>query len=170
MGHIMAVIKIIYPKKEKSFGERLETIAGRISETAKNENWDFAPESMLKRNIALTADHISRLRALHKDLMLNLLRHECYVDTSIMHHDFRHKYDYSIHRFKHRMKLQDKLGRIEQERKRLKVDLEDRLQPLHDRLLSLLDKHAMLNPRPQKPRPPEGHRSNKSSYSMKHGN
>ncbi|MCH8133699.1 MAG: hypothetical protein IIA30_14190 [Myxococcales bacterium] len=53
---------------------------------------------------------------------------------------------YSPTRFPERDKLQRRLLGVEQERRRLIVQREKPLQELHDRLLSLLNKHRQLAP------------------------
>jgi len=141
----MTRIKILKEKKRPTLQELLENKARIVAAKVRSDRQGHSPSWTLEGQIALTLEHIERAKQLHKDLMLNLLRHECYVDTEIMQHDFIHRFDYSMYHFRFRGILQDKLGRIKQERRHFTLALEEKLQPLHDRLLSLLDKHAVFS-------------------------
>jgi len=142
----MKQVKIIYPQQEKTFGQRLESLAEWLTSRAQNDNGGDTPASVMERDIKMALSHIAQAKQRHKEMMSNLLRHECYVDTEILQHDFIHRSDYSLYHFRFRGKLQDKLGRIEQERRQSTQAMEDRLQLHHDRLLVLLNRHAMVNP------------------------
>ncbi len=105
---------------------------------------DVSIPSIIKREIALTAEQIDRLQALHKDQLDEILQAECYVNTELMQMEQRTP-RYSPYRFPEREKLQRRLLQIGAERRRLAARLEDKLQPLEDRLLSLINKHEQVS-------------------------
>jgi hypothetical protein len=95
--------------------------------------------------MALALDHIQGVRWLHKNLRRGLLRLECYIDTEIMQREPRPPFFYD-ERLPERDMLRARLLKIEQERRRLAVAEVERLQPLHDRLLTLVLRHGLLRP------------------------
>lgn len=99
--------------------------------------------SSIEREIALVLGHIDRASTLQKDLEHRLLQSECYIGSELLQMEARTP-RYSPYRFPERDKLQRSLLNIEQERRRLIVQREKPLQELHDRLLSLLNKHQQL--------------------------
>ena len=56
----------------------------------------------IRREIALTLDHIERTRALHQELRRNLLRHECYLSTEILQREPRGHQVYDDYRLPER--------------------------------------------------------------------
>ena len=100
--------------------------------------------SSIEREIALVLGHIDRADTLQEDLEHRLLQSECYIGTELLQMEARTP-RYSPFRFPERDKLQRRLLNVEQERRRLIVQREKPLQELHDRLLSLLNKHRQLS-------------------------
>ncbi len=131
--------------REQTFRDRLEARARDLGGDADHEAWDWSVLSTIDHEIALTLDHIDRLRELGKQLGRSLLQSECYIGTELVQMEQRTP-RYSSYRFPEREKLQRRLLAIDQERRRLAVTQEEQLRALHDRLLSLLNKHGQLNP------------------------
>lgn len=136
-------IKILERKPQPSFGERLEAKASEIIRRERTDDRTFFVVSTLERELALTLSHIQRVRALQQQLHLNLLRQECYLDTEIMQREPR-PHNYVDYRLPERDRLRDKLRQLEHERRHLAIVYVERLQPLHDRLLTLLNRHTQL--------------------------
>ena len=76
--------------------------------------------------------------------MQSLLQSECYIETELIQMENRTP-RYSPYRFPEREKLQRRLGRIAEERRRFTMTLAEKLDSFHDRLLSSLKKHQQLN-------------------------
>ena len=126
-----------------SFRKDLEAKARELAKDHQRDAWDSSILPVIEREIVLTLDHIDRMREIGKQLSRSLLRSECYVGTELIQMEQRTP-RYSPYRFPEREKLQRRLLAIEQERRRLSVAEEEQLRALHDRLLSLLNKHAQL--------------------------
>ncbi len=142
----MRRIRILEKKKKApTFGETLEERARRLAKRVHDLPWVTSPPSVTKREIALTLDHITRFRDLHEHLRRSLVRLECYIHTELLQLD-PHRPVYRDERFVERDKLKRRLFKIEEERRRLAVQKEERLQGLHERLLALLHRHALLQP------------------------
>lgn len=125
--------------------ETLEEKARRlVIDTAKRAPNEPIPK-IVERQIALTLDQIARFRSLHEKLSDSLQMMKCYTTTELIRMEDRTP-KYSFYRFPEREKLQRSLLRIEQERRRLMITKEEKLQDLHNELLSLLNKHAQLHP------------------------
>lgn len=126
----------------RAFRESLEGRARRlVASDRQNEGDDLA--GRVNEEIALSLDHLDRERSLHERRLRSLLRVECYTDTELIQMEQRTP-TYSPYRFPEREKLQRRLLRIEEERRRLAGEHEGKLQALHDRLLELLHKRAQL--------------------------
>ena len=128
-----------------SFAKTLETLAELIRDRVETGERSHTIASALEQDIALAMDHIQGLRTLNQTLLRSLLRVECYVDTEIMQREPREPV-YVDERLAERDRLRDKLQKIEQERRRHAVTYREKMQELHDRLLSLLQRHAHLQP------------------------
>ena len=127
-------------KFAKTLEERASQLAGGID----NRNWDISIPSIIRREICLTLDHLSRQQQLHDRQMLGLLRIECYVDTDLMQLERRIP-RYTPHHFPEKEKLKKTLFEIDKQRRDLVLRLEDRKQSLEDKLLSLINKHQQLD-------------------------
>lgn len=139
-----ATIRIIDPTaKEESFAKRLEEKAREIVQELPPTSWDASDTTIVGRELALIVSQIHRLQALNERESRQLLRIECYVGTELLQMEARTP-RYSPDRFPEREKLQRRLMTIDQERRRLVIGHEDKLRPLHDRLLYLLEQHTQL--------------------------
>lgn len=137
-------VRIIEKKTRPSFGERLEARASEI--VRRDHSGERDPvTSTIEREIALMLSHINRARALHRTIHLNLLHQECYIDTDIRQREPTPPV-YRDPRLPERDRLRDRLREIERERRNLAAIYEEKLQALHDRLLVLLNRHAVLTP------------------------
>ncbi len=137
-------VRIIEKKVRLSFGERLEARASEIVRGDHSIERDPVT-STIEREIALTLGHLNRARALHRNIHLNLLHQECYLDTEIMQREPTPPV-YRDPRLPERDRLRDRLRDIERERRNLAAIYEEKLQALRDRLLVLLNRHAVLRP------------------------
>jgi hypothetical protein len=144
-------MKIIKKKEEvPRFSQIIEAKAGRIAESVK-EKWGTAPFSAIEREIALTLNHIEGVNKVHSMLENELSKLQMYFDTKIMqiwpgmieHVPYLNR-EQDRQKIKEKEKLQDKLLNLDEERRKLLVSLEEKLQPLHDRLLQLLQKQVLL--------------------------
>ena len=100
---------------------------------------------MGKLDIILTLDQIGRLRARGRAILQDLLRSECYIDTELLQMEERTP-RYSPYRFPEREKFQRRLTDIAVERRRFVISHGEKIDNLHDKLLSLLSKHRQLKP------------------------
>ena len=106
------------------------------------------PGTFVERELALTLDHIQRLRQRDRRLRRGLLERECDIDTQIMNiSPSAHRY--MPHRWAEQsrmiIQLTAALAAVEDQRRRVNVDYDKRMQTLHDRLLQLLNMHAQLH-------------------------
>lgn len=134
------------PQDEKTnFSQRLEQRANRIAKkiNRSNGNRDMSPLSVLEQEIAMTMENIVRLRHVKDSQLDSLLQMEIYTDTELMQMEARTP-KYSAYRFPEREKLQRRLLHIEEERRRMALSHEEKEQAMHERLLSLLNKHFQL--------------------------
>lgn len=128
----------------RSFRKTLEDKAELISDVPKNEQWNKMIPSMLRRQIALTAEQIKRLRGRHDKQFRQLLRLECYVNTDLL------QLKQGIPRYTpqngpENETLKQRLFDIEKQRRALSLNLEEKTQTLEDKLLSLINKHEQLD-------------------------
>lgn len=138
-------IRVIEHKPAPSFAERLEAKAEALIHQARPGDQAFSITWTLEREVALTLSHIHQARSLHRALHRNLLRQECYLDTEIMQRMPRpHQYVHDHLSIGER--LRDRLRELEKERRHLAAIYVEKLQVLHDRLLILLNRHALLRP------------------------
>ncbi len=128
-----------------SFTKNLEALAQPIRDRVATGERKHPIVSALEQDIALVADHIHELRMLNHTLLRSLLRVECYIDTEIMQREPREPV-YVDERLAERDRLRNKLQKLEEERRRHAVTYREKMQELHDRLLSLLQRHAHLQP------------------------
>ena len=128
-----------------SFAQALEDRARRIVSAVTSSASRVSTSSLLEDDVALRLHQIDGLRRLEQDTKRSLLQAECDIETELMQMEQRTP-RYSPYRFPEREKLQRRLAQIGQERRRLTMALAERLDALHDRLLSSLHKHWQLNP------------------------
>ena len=129
--------------QKQSFAEQLEQRAQDVLAAPATKIGQFSRSSLFEDEIALTLHHIDRLRAREQDMKHELLQAECYIDTELMQMEQRTP-RYSPYRFPEREKMQKRLSRIAEERRRLTVTQAEKLDGLHDRLLALLSKHRQI--------------------------
>ncbi|MEE8113017.1 MAG: hypothetical protein V3T23_01550 [Nitrososphaerales archaeon] len=127
----------------QSFTEKLEERARKVFAAPGKKIGHFSQSSFFEDAIALTLDHIERLRSREQDITQSLLQAECYVETELMQMEQRTP-RYSPYRFPEREKMQRSLIRIAEERRRFSIAHAEKLDGLHDLLLSLLNKHRQL--------------------------
>src|SRR6266540_3645497 len=129
--------------KPSRFGDTLEEKARGITKWLNGSSNGSPVSSIIKKDIALTLDQIEGLRNVHENIRKNLVRLECYIGTDLL--GLKPKpHDYDNHHRSERNKLKDKLLKIEEERRRLSVEEEEKLQKLHEKLLSLMHKIEQL--------------------------
>ncbi len=136
-------IRIIYGVKEPSFTEKLEHRARKIVKRAERKRNDDPVSSTLEQQLALALDHLDSMRAMHKELRRNLVRQECYADNELHDMEMRTP-QYSPYRFPEREKLQRRLIKIEDERRRLAVDENDAVRESHKEILQLMGRGRQL--------------------------
>ncbi len=130
--------------RPESFTDTLEQRArDAISSCSSWEVEGFSASSILRDEIALTLNQLDGWRARDKDLKQDLLHEECDVDTELMQMEQRTP-RYSPYRFPEREKLQRRRGRIKEQQRRLTQTAAEKLDSVHDRLLSLLNKRRLL--------------------------
>lgn len=135
--------RLVEPRQERTFSQRIEDRARHLSDRVERQGEDASALSVLERELRLTLEHIDRVREIHENLRRNLLRQECYLDTEIMQRSPRPPY-YIDDRLKERDRLRDRLRLIESERRRLTLVEEEQLRPLREQLLTLLNRHRQL--------------------------
>ncbi len=138
-------IRILYTVKGPSFSERLEQRAHMILKQRDSDGQPSSTVRGLERELALTLEHLDKTRELHEILRCNLVRIECHVDNELSDME-RRTPKYSPYRFPEREKLQRRLIRIEEERRRLAPQEHEQIRGLHGRLLEIVNRHSVLAP------------------------
>lgn len=135
-------IVVIEKKPPKSSSEKLEERArALLADRSRNETVGI--ERVLDNELALALDQLTRNRNLHDRLERRLLLMECYVDTEIIQRSPRPPFYYD--RYWHdRQMLRGRLVKIEDERRRLALQREESMRPLHDKLLNLIHRRELL--------------------------
>lgn len=122
----------------------IEELARKIIEKASKGKADgFIPE-MIRQEIGLTVDQIKRLRDQHEEQFRRLLQIECYIDTDLLQLQQRIP-RYKSYHFPEKEKLKQRLFDIEKERRSLSLRLEEKTQGLEEKLLGLINKHALID-------------------------
>ena len=138
-------VRIVKPKPAKpTFARRMESKARELAERLSNEREEDATLATLTREMALTLDQIEGVRRAHDNSRRSLLRQECYLDTEITQREPRPPV-YEDPRLPERDRLRDRLRAVERERRWLLLSEVEQLRPLHDRLLSLINRHHQLH-------------------------
>ena len=123
----------------------LKRKATQLAGNLNDRNWDTSIPGVLRREIALTMDQMDRTTELHEKQLRRLLRQERYVNTERMQLEAQMP-PYSSSIFSPRNdKLQKRLFEIENQKRNLKLGLEEKLKPMEDKLLSLIHKHEQLD-------------------------
>ena len=126
------------------FTKSLEEKAEFLASVPKREQWEKSIPSIVRREIALTVDQIKRLKEKHEEQFLRLLRIECYVDTDLMQLEERIP-RYAPYHFPEKEKFKQRLFEIEKERRNMSLRLEEKMQGLEDKLLSLVNRCELLD-------------------------
>jgi hypothetical protein len=130
-------------KKKSGVAESLEERARIILAGSEFTLRDSAIPSELEREIALTLEHIDGVRNLHNDLRGRLSRLERYVDTDMLQLEPRPQDRVDWHR-NERNSLKRRLEWIEEQRLKLSKEEAAKLEELHKKLLSLLERLTVL--------------------------
>ena len=137
-------VHIIDPQPTSpTFAQRVESKARKLTERMNQDRERDTTLDTSTREMALTLDQIDGLRRSHEKVRRNLLRQECYLETEITQREPRPPV-YEDSRLPERDRLRDRLRAVEKERRRLLLSEEEALRPLHDRLLSLFNRHDQL--------------------------
>ena len=128
------------PKKMEVV-EQLEENATAIA-TQIGRRGESSPAITLARDIALTLEHIDRVRALHRGIEESLGKSRCVVGTELLR--FNHLHSYELTLDPERVSLLGKLLAIESEHRRHELAKRDQIRQLHDRLSSLLNQYTQL--------------------------
>ncbi len=123
--------------------EQLERRAREVVGSSTRLVGGFSPASFIEDEIALRLDQIDRTRRRWEQMGESLTQAECYIETELMQMEQRTP-RYSPYRYPEREKLQRRLAHIGQERRRLTISFAEKLDELHDRLLSLLRQRRQL--------------------------
>lgn len=127
-----------------NFRKSLEEKANELAAAPKKKRWDKSIPSILQREIALTIDQIKHLKQNHDQQLHNLLLQQCSIGTDLLQLKQRIP-RYMPYHFPEKEKLKQRLFDIEKERRTLNLRLEDKIQSLEDKLLSLINKHEQLD-------------------------
>lgn len=125
------------------FGRKLEAFARSSLEELKYGSWNTSPSSVIDREIALTLDHMDRMKDLEERQKKNLLDVECAIDTELMSMEARTP-RYSDKRFPEWERFQRQLHQIESERRNMMAFHESQRQALEAKLLILMNRRAQL--------------------------
>lgn len=123
-----------------------ERCRGWLRAAGKGGDGDM-PATMIEREMALTLDHIDKLRRHDRRIRHELLERECDIETRITRLcPLPHIYvdPHWAARNKLINQLTNVLVRIEEHQHRAAVDYDRRMQTLHDRLMQLLNMREQL--------------------------
>jgi hypothetical protein len=127
----------IVKKEDKSFRRKLEDRARFI---ARDEDiWDSSAISAVEREIALTIEQIEHLKEVNKESKQSLSASECSVCTDILNLEPR-PLQYFDNNLKERNNLKTKVLKIDEQRRKLSSEGNDKLRVLQDRLLFLMNR------------------------------
>jgi hypothetical protein len=124
----------------KSVRKRAEALSTRREATA----WNRKIPSMIARETVLALEHLRQTKAFHEKQAKQLLQTECDIGTELIQLEARTP-RYSLYRFPEREKLNRRLQRLGEEKRRLESIHQEQVQTLETKLLSLLEKHSQLD-------------------------
>ena len=127
----------------RNLNETLRRKASQLGSDLGRKQWDTSASAITRREIALTLNQMDQAERLHEKQLCRLLRIECYVDTELMQMKERMP-RYSSYWYPEKEKLHKRLFEIDRERRSLQLKLEEKLRPLEDRLLGLVNRHEQL--------------------------
>ena len=129
-------------EKKMSFEELLEEEASNVSSDSSTLDGRSITEA-LEQEIALTLEHLERLRSFHKTLEHKLLQLELSVDTDLLQLEPRPHDSVDRHRSE-RLSLKDRILRIELERQRLSKEQLEKEQAFQNHLFMLMKKLKLI--------------------------
>ena len=121
----------------------MEERVNDIAACPEKDKWDDTIEAMLRRQLALTAEQLRRLKQRHDEQFKKLLKLECNIETELL--QFRHLPRELPFNLPQEEKLKQRLFDIEKERRSLSLKLEEKTQSLETKLLELLNQHRQLD-------------------------
>lgn len=95
------------------------------------------PKHAIEQSLALKVSELDAFRAVQAKQAKSLMDVECYTNTELMQMEARTP-RYSPYRYPEREKLQRRLVKVEEERRRLSLVHHERLARIHEELLDLL--------------------------------
>ena len=137
-------IRIITPPARYTFGESLERRAEDLLTRSRMGDRSDAATATVENEIALTVDHLLRLREFHCQIVRDIVRQECYLGTEIIQREPRPPV-YLDPRLPERDRLRDRLRSLSEEKRRWLARYVERRQDLLDRLQRLLSRHSLLH-------------------------
>lgn len=127
------------------YGNYLERQARKLVSRNHRSRWEPTPTAVIEREISLILDHLDRIRQLYQIQKKQMIRLECRIGTQIK--QLYPKTPYSIDtRWKDRERLQGKILKIEQERRKLKLIQQEQIRQLYDQLLKAMNRYRQLEP------------------------
>ena len=135
--------------EEGRFTNYLEKKARILVSEPRRVDSGFSVTNLIKQEIKMTLEQLSRLRKLKEGQLKSLLRTECYVNTQLMQTN-HYNAPYNVYlgnqasRHSDRNTLYQRLFTIESERRKQAIFQEGQLQGLQKKLLSLMQKHGQL--------------------------
>ncbi len=136
-------IRILDTKPAPSFSQRLERQAREIVRRGRNREGQDPIILLIERDMALTLDHLDRLRDVHAEIRSSLMRHECELGTAILRREPPPPV-YEDPRLPERDRLRDRIRHLDEERRRWSVQYVRDRQAILDRLSSLANRHRQL--------------------------
>lgn len=125
------------------FTESLEEKAKKIVGDDESYDRDSSIPSILKNKIALTVDHIERIKDFHQNQNSRFTKTELDIGTEILQLEDRTP-RYSPYQYPEREKLQRQLMGVKTEKRKEETFYEDKLQGLHKDLLRLVQKYMQI--------------------------
>lgn len=132
------------PAARRNFGESLESKAEAILARGRPPDRSDAVAATVETEIALTVDHLLRLREFQRQIARDIVRQECYLGTEIIQREPRPPV-YVDPRLPERDRLRDRLRSLSEEKRRWLSRYVERRQDLLDRLQRLLSRHSLLH-------------------------
>ncbi len=151
--HLLVLIVMARVGSVRSESEQMQSFAEGLEQRARDaissdsSSWEvegFSASAILKDQMALTLHQIGGLQDRRKKTDQSLLQEECEINTELMQMEQRTP-PYSPYRFPEREKLQRRRGRVLEQGRRFMISHAEKLDALHDRLLSLLSRHRQIS-------------------------
>ncbi len=123
--------------------EGLEALALEIRENVVVLKRKPTVLSLLEQEIGLVSEQLDRVRQTHKEQLRRIMTAETYVDTDLIRLE-TYQPAVFLFRLKVRDNLENKLLKLDMERRRLIASHEQELMRLQEKLFSLVAQHAHL--------------------------